>query len=151
MGFVSPKREQVDALRLVSQTPGARAVFPVRAGQEYRIAVAVESAYDAGTAFELAWRETDRADAGNDDFEDAERIDGAASSSHGVGVDNVATVQPGEPPDTGVRTKWWVWTAPADGRYTWRLADPSHAELRVAAFSGETQNDACMTLSGDEL
>ena len=130
--------ERVDALRLVSQTPGARAVFPVRAGQEYRIAVAVESAYDAGTAFELAWRETDRADAGNDDFEDAARIDGAASSSHGVGVDNVATVQPGEPPDTGVRTKWWVWTAPADGRYTWRLADPSHAELRVAAFSGET-------------
>ena len=53
-------------------------------------------------------------------------------------MDNVATVQPGEPPDTGVRTKWWVWTAPADGRYTWRLADPSHAELRVAAFSGET-------------
>lgn len=129
---------RVDALRLVSQTPGPQAVFPVRAGQEYRIAVAVGSAYDAGTAFELAWRETDRADAGNDDFEGAQRIDGAASSSHHVDVDNTATVQPDEPPETGVRTKWWVWTAPADGRYTWRLADPSHAEVRVAAFSGET-------------
>ena len=130
--------ERVDALRLVSQTPGPQAVFPVRAGQEYRIAVAAGSAYDPGTAFELAWRNTDRADAGNDDFEGARRIDGAASSSHHVYVDNAATVQPDEPPETGVRTNWWVWTAPADGRYTWRLADPSHAELRVAAFSGET-------------
>ena len=130
--------ERVDALRLVSQRPGPHASFPVRAGQEYRIAVAAGSAYDAGVDFELVWRETTRAGLNEDGFGGAKRLDGAASGSHGIHVGAYATVQPGEPAETGVRTNWWAWTAPADGVWTWRLEDPSQSGLRVAAFSGDT-------------
>lgn len=130
--------ETVDALRLVSQKPGKEALFPVLGGAEYRIAIAAEDAYGSGAPYELSWQPAKRDKDGNDDFDGAEQIDGAASSSHDVRVDEDATVQPGEPPETGVRTSWWAWTAPESGTYTWRLDDPTHAELKISAFSGES-------------
>ena len=130
--------ETVSALRLVSGRPDGTIEFPVRAGDSYPIAIAADSAYGSGAAYELSWRSTDLKADDNDAFDGAEQIVGAASSSHGVSVDADATVQPGEPPETGVRTRWWTWTAPEGGAYTWRLDDPTHAELLISAFSGES-------------
>ena len=128
--------ETASELRLVSQRPDDKAIFPVRGGDEYRIAVAAESAFGAGAAYDLDWRYEER-DAGNDAFGAAESL-GGETWSHHVGVDGDSTVEPGEPPETGVRSKWWVWTAPETGTYTWRLEDAAYARLRIAAFSGDS-------------
>ena len=55
-------------------------------------------------------------------------------------------MEPGEPVETGVRTKWWVWEAPGDGYYTWRLRDtgevvPTYSKLRVTVFTGSSIED----------
>ena len=136
-GFVMAFTGETPAeLRLVSQRPDDKAIFPVRAGDGYRIAVAAESAFRAGAAYDLNWRYVER-DAGNDDLAGAEPIGGEAWS-HYVEVDGDSTVEPGEPPETGVRSKWWVWTAPETGTYTWRLEDAAHSRLRIAVFTGES-------------
>ena len=53
-------------------------------------------------------------------------------------------------PQSGVRTMWWVWEAPEDGRYTWSLTDPgglslslfpTHSRLRVTVFTGSSVED----------
>ena len=130
--------EAVSALRLVSHFPDNRTEFPVRAGAGYHIAITAESAYVSGAPYELSWEYRMQDRDGNDDFDGAEQLDGAVSSSHQVGVDRESSVQPGEPAETGVRTRWWSWTAPESGAYTWRLDDPTHAELLISAFSGQS-------------
>ena len=136
-GFVMAFTGETPAeLRLVSQRPDDKAIFPVRAGDGYRIAVAAESAFHAGAAYDLNWRYVER-DAGNDDLAGAEPI-GGETWSHHVEVRGDSTVQPGEPPETGVRSRWWVWTAPETGTYTWRLEDAGHSRMRIAAFTGES-------------
>ena len=82
----------------------------------------------------------------NDDIADAEPIESAPSSEHLIGIDEHSTVEPGEPVETGVRTKWWVWEAPEDGYYTWRLTDsgevvPTYSKLRVTVFTGSSIED----------
>ncbi len=124
----------VGDLRLVSGFPDAIARFPAAAGMEYHIAVASRHAYTAAGAFELAWR-TAEPTADNDNTEAAQTVDGAASGSHYVSLYGHTSVEPGEPAATGVRTRWWVWTAPEDGRFTWRLTGYTTTALRVAVFS----------------
>ena len=126
--------EDLAALRLVSGRPDGKAEFSVVGAADYRIAIAAQSAFAAGAPYELDWRYVDR-EAGNDDFGGAEEI-GAEASSHYVYVDGDSTVQPGEPPETGVRTNWWVWTAPQSATYTWRLDDRTLSPMRISAFSG---------------
>ena len=82
----------------------------------------------------------------NDDIVGAEPIESAASSEHVIDVDGNSTVEPGEPVETGVRTKWWVWEAPGDGYYTWRLRDTgevvsTYSKLRVTVFTGSSIED----------
>ena len=113
--------EAVSALRLVSLFPDNRTEFPVRAGAGYHIAVTAVSAYVSGAPYELSWEYRTQKRDGNDDFAGAEQLDGAVSSSHQVRVDRESSVQPGEPAETGARTRWWSWTAPESGAYTWRL------------------------------
>ena len=112
--------ERISDLRLVSGYASSQAEFPAHGGEVYRIAVASKNAEAAGGTYELTWEQADRV-SGNDDFADAEEISGEATSSHRVGIDSRATVEPGEPVESGIRTKWWVWTAPLDGRYAWRI------------------------------
>ena len=129
--------DRLSELRLVSGLPRAAATFPAASGQEYRIAVAASSAYAAGGAFELTWQTTERG-ATNDDLQGAEEIASTLSSAHPVTADAQATVEPDEPVESGIRTGWWVWTAPQDGRYTWRLTDTNFTELLVSVFTGDT-------------
>ena len=65
-------------------------------------------------------------------------MESSASAQHSIEVSPTSTVEHGEPVETGVRTKWWMWNAPEDGRYTWRLDGSDYPRLLVAAFDGES-------------
>ena len=123
-------------LRLVSGMPTSSVTFPAERGALYRVAVATSSAYAGGRAFELSWRAEEDREAGNDDFEGAQDMGNEAQLSHLVALDEDSTVQPNEPAETGTRTTWYKWTAPSDGRYTWRLGETLFTELQLAMFKG---------------
>ena len=137
----------ISALRLVSNYPFSTSYLSAGGGKEYYIAVAEPDAYASGGPYQLRW--TSLASSyrtHNDDIVDAEQIESAPSSEHVIDVDSVSTVEPGEPVETGVRTKWWVWEAPEDGYYTWRLKDtgevvPTYSKLRVTVFTGSSIED----------
>ena len=130
--------DDISALRLVSQYSGKAATFPARGGNAYRIAVAEPDAYTSSGAYTLRWSESESGRGVNDDVLGAEPIESAKSSRHTIDVSSTSTVEPGEPVETGVRTKWWMWDAPEDGRYTWRLGGSAYPRLRVAVFDGES-------------
>ena len=125
-------------VRLVSGFPLDDARFPVRAGDAYRIAVATEDAEGAGTDFELSWAAAGDNTTPNDLLANADAFPAVESYSYTVGLTAWATVEPGEPTESGVRTNWWSWTAPETGGYTWRLDDDL---LHLAAFAGSTLDD----------
>ncbi len=141
----------IPRLRLVSSFPVERTVVNAGAGREYLIAVAELTAYSSGGAYPLRWSPLPFVPRSpNDDIAGAEPIESAMSSEHLIVVDPLATVEPGEPAASGVRTKWWVWEAPEDGRYTWSLAAPgelslslfpTHSRLRVTVFTGSSVED----------
>ena len=135
--------DAVAELRLVSGYPSRSISFPARAGETYRIAVAAEDAFAGGRRYRLIWREGTPSD-DNDDFANAEEIS-SASPSINISLDRTATVEPGEPVATGIRTQWWSWTAPEGGRYTWRLVDTVYTELQVTAFAAPSgQEEAAL-------
>ena len=130
--------DHVADLRLVGGYPASTADLPAGEGREYRIAVASNSP-EGGGAYSLAWSTTGPP-WDNDDFLDAE--DWGGSPSRTVAVNSSATVEPGEPAETGVRTRWWNWQAPDEGRYTWRLEDegetlPRYPKLQLRIFRGD--------------
>ena len=139
--------DSISALRLVSGYPSSFSVFPAGEGKDYRIAVTLPNAYASSGSHQLRWVSLDSAHRPrNDDIVGAEPIESAASSEHVIDVDGNSTVEPGEPVETGVRTKWWVWEAPGDGYYTWRLRDtgevvPTYSKLRVTVFTGSSIED----------
>ena len=137
--------DSIPALRLVSYYPGSTGLFPAAAGREYRIAVSESDAYSSGP-YELRWSSGDYYRPKNDDIDNAEPIESSPSSEHIIGADWNSTVEPGEPVETGVRTKWWVWEAPEDGYFTWQLRDtgevvPTYSKLRVTVFTGSSTAD----------
>ena len=139
--------DSISALRLVSGYPSSVSLFPAGGGKDYRIAVTLPNVYASSGPHQLRWLSLDSAPRPhNDDIVDAEPIESAASSEHVIDVDRNSTVEPGEPVETGVRTKWWVWEAPEDGYYTWRLTDsgevvPTYSKLRVTVFTGSSIED----------
>ena len=139
--------DAVAALRLVSGFPRRAAEFPARAGTEYRIAVAAEDAHAAGVSYGLTWEEVTERDAGNDDFQGAREL--PAASPERVSIDHRSTVEPGEPVATGVRTRWWVWTAPEDGRFTWRFARAPESKLQAVVFAGAVIADLQLVGAAD--
>ncbi len=134
--------ERVDDLRLVSYRYSS-AYFPAREGETYRIAVSARSAEHSGSDFTLWWNSTDivssRRFADNDLFEGALEIAGASGAVANVFVRGTRlvdfTVEPGEPVETGIGTGWWQWTAPTDGRFTWKMDGPS--AYRLTFFTGD--------------
>ncbi len=138
--------EKLSYLRLVSAFPYYRAVLKVREGEEYILTVASQDAYAAGADYELSWDNIER-EAGNDDFNNADVIPAEVSSSHHVNIDSDATVEPGEPLESGIRTKWWTWTAPVDGNYTWRIEELTREttgpgnKLMVSVFVGDSLDE----------
>ena len=141
----------IPRLRLVSSFPLERSVVNAGAGREYLIAVAEPTAYSSGGPYPLRWSPLPFVPRSpNDDIAGAEPIESALTSEHPIAVDPLATVEPGEPAASGIRTRWWVWEAPEDGHYTWSLKDPGglslapfpiHSRLRVTVFTGSSVED----------
>ena len=124
---------------------GGRTVFAVTGGETWRIALASEDADASGQPFTLSWeiRDTDPLDLHrkSDFFADAIQISGAEGRVVNLVRDEnnfpiEYTVEASEPPESGIATGWWHWTAPSDGRFTWRM-DGSTA-YRLAIFTGES-------------
>ena len=125
----------VGEARLVSGYPGAVAQFRARSGETYRIALAAEDAFSGGRRFDLSWSAVER-QAGSDDLAGATELPGVESSSWSANIGAQATVEPGEPLASGVRTRWWSWTSPSTGEFTWRLT--GSPGLSLAGFSGDS-------------
>ena len=119
---------RVDALRLLSGSGNTSVAYVVaRRGETYRIAVGARSADASALDFRVTWRRTtkDALPGTNSLFEDAIEIEGREGRASLAGHGSVA--EPGEPVTTGTATRWWHWTAPANGRYTWRM-DQSYSD-----------------------
>ena len=114
--------------------------FVARAGREYRIAVFSRGA--ASGAFALGWERASRERSDNDFFAHAVALTGAESSIEMPELaGDLPTVEPDEPPETGVGTRWWVWTAPETAEFTWRIAHSSGYRPgghQLTAWTGET-------------
>ena len=141
--------ERVNGLRLLSDPGGGSIAYVVaRGGQTYRIAVGVRSADSSPLDFRLNWRRTakDGLPGANNLFEEAAEIAGLQGREllSYDGIYEGWVVEPGEPAVTGAGTRWWQWTAPADGRYTWRMdqsytgptTDRTSTAFRLSIFSG---------------
>ena len=123
----------VGDVRLVSGVPQEDLRFPAKEGNVYRIAVASQGADSAGVEFELSWSVLEDYEAHYDLLENASAFPDEESSSRLVFVGSHFTVEPGEPAESGVRTAWYSWTAPASGEYTWRYES---VNTRLTAFKG---------------
>ena len=133
----------VASMRLVAGYLTGLARVPVRSGDEYRIAVAAPGANRGGRRFELEWFDEERAH-GNDDFANAEAVAGAAGST---GIRTGHSVEPSEPVHTGTGTRWWVWTAPKTGTFTWRMIDTNSRAMGVAVFTASVDDPAFSDLT----
>ena len=130
---------EIGGLRLVSRLdPAPFTRFPVQGGETYRIAVAARNADASGAGFTLSWH-LDQYSPNvqyNDDFRDAGSIGASEGAEHGfldLAGSNLRglTVEPLEPLATGIGTRWWYWTAPRDGQFTWRLAGSNAFRLTI--------------------
>ena len=142
--------DAVHGLRLVSGYPSDEAVFRPAADAVYRIAVAAPDAFRAGSAYRLSWKEADAPRAAADDFSAA---DDAAIRDLEWTVAESHTVEPGEPAESGVRTRWWAWLAPESRAYTWRIEARRGLELEFdtmafAAFEGADIGDLTPVATG---
>ncbi|MCY4562954.1 MAG: S8 family serine peptidase, partial [Gammaproteobacteria bacterium] len=139
-------------LRLVSSTRfSSSTVFPAAAGQTYRIVVGSEGTETAGGEFELSWEgASDAALEDNDAFSDATPIEGDHGSVSSVGLRG-ATVEEGEPPETGTQTRWWRWRAPGAGPYTLRLSGNDRTISVLNVFAGNELGHLQWLAGGQEL
>ena len=112
-----------------------------RSNDLFENALIIGEEASSGGEFTLSLFEVKRRDDGLDSllFGNPGVIDEEASSSLTIELTGSETVEPEEPPETGVHTRWYVWTAPEDGMYTWRLqeASGSHIDNVMSVFSGE--------------
>ena len=142
--------DDLSGLRLVGRMPSSLPHVTTAAGKEYRIAVAERDGTAMGGDYTLQWYQLHYgADGSNDAFLNARSVGDGVPGERVVDVDDTAAVEPGEPEDTGVRTRWWRWEAPEDGLYTWRLGDvgeavPSYPKLRVTLWTGADLDDVVL-------
>ena len=134
----------VSTLRLLSSpVQTSRAHLVAKKGETYHVLVGTRSADASSHDFTLSWDPITSASFGNSLFEGAMDIggrEGIAAVSEGE------LVEPGEPQATGAGTRWWRWTAPADGRFTWRMdqsfsvsiSDRTSTAFRLTLFTGES-------------
>ena len=134
--------DQVATLRLVAgDLWNSVCSLRVQAGTEYHVAVAAVDASGKERSFTLKW-EKDQHAGSADDFAYATEIEGTTGSES---VWAGPSVEPGEPTQTGVRTRWWVWTAPSSGRFTWQRSVLT--EIKVAIFAPVEAADGGVTPS----
>ena len=123
--------------RLVAQTDSARygrTRVRVEEGVTYRIAVAEGPDSEGATAFALTLTLVDRP--ANDDFADAETLEGSSDSATGTTV--AATREVGEPSHSWAsgNSAWFAWTAPSDGALKLDTAGSGFATV-LAVYTGD--------------
>ncbi len=133
--------ESIETLRLVSGFPSTTSTFLAREGEQYQIAVASWSSEGTTGAYRLrrTLRSPNQSPVANDEVANAEEVVSASTGTLRIPVESGTTVSPAEPVETGVRTRWWRWEAPAEGRYTWRFDRPSDVLLSVFGESSSDQ------------
>lgn len=72
-------------------------------------------------------------------FKDAYDLGDDDRGGIGISHNGWPGIEPDEPESTGVQSRWWKWTAPYDGRFTFSWTDVGDHVL--AAFSGSSVND----------
>ena len=121
--------EQLATRRLIAGHYGYRGCsneirFVARAGRAYRVAALSHD--NATSDFSLGWERSDRELSGNGYFSHADWLSGTESSTEVPALTHdFPTVEPDEPSETGVASRWWVWTAPKTGEFTWRIVTSS--------------------------
>lgn len=138
---------RVNNLRLVSSVPsvGDSSHFQATEGKEYFIVVASLDAYQGGSQFEsLTWSETDISLPEGDLLKHTPSLT-REEGERWVGLDTNYTVEPGEPTETGIRTRWLSWTTDTTGTYSWNW---DQNLIRVSVFSGDTMDDLQLITSG---
>jgi len=121
--------EAVDSLTSVPTSSGR---WRTVAGTTYSIAVGGGARPDRGF-FGLKLGFTARP--ANDDFVDAEDLEGDSDSATGSNV--AATREPGEPSHSyGAQSVWWEWTAPTNGRATINVS--GSFDWVAAVYTGST-------------
>ena len=142
--------DSVGDLRLVSDVrrPGEPIEFSAKKDAKYHIMVASPNAESGGWEFDkLLWEKVEETDTSNDMFEFANILDDVRTGSERVWANSEASVEPDEPMESGIQTRWWKWRAPEAGSFTWYW---NNATLNVAAFSGSsfTQLEPSMLTDG---
>ena len=153
--------ENTASLRLVSGNPNywshitysGIAAFLAREGTEYRIAVVATNAGESNSTgtYELEWNPYEKDithlddNSTNDHFSGAKELSG--SESNFVISAGYWTVEPGEPRETGTRTRWFSWVPSSSGEYTWRLYFAPH--YKISFFSGLSLDDLTLITQSD--
>ncbi len=130
--------DTVGDLRLVSNVrrPGEPIQFSAKEGGTYHIMVASPSSDSGGWEFDkLSWEKVEGSGSSNDMFEFANVLTDDQNGSQFVSTGGGASVEPDEPMESGIQTRWWKWRAPAAGTFTWYW---NEATLDVAVFSGSS-------------
>ena len=146
----------VSDFRNIENSSRFPAVIQAAQGQTYHIAVGSplpEFGINPG-AFDLIWEAVDledlEDDSGviNDNYGDAVSLGDSTTGSKVIhrdveGPPPILTVEPDEPEETGVFTRWYRWTAPETKRITWLIRDPDTdaAHYRVTIFEGDALDD----------
>ncbi len=145
--------DAVTTLRLVSNIRDRDPTFRAAAGDSYQIAVAARGTETSGATFELSWRPSSTSDLAdlddNDGFATAAILEGMTGSTSDVSRN--ATVEPGEPTETGTQTRWWRWQAPDARPSTFRLSGNDASKFDLSVFSGDSLADLEWLGSGAEL
>ena len=155
--------EDVASLRTVSdfrnivRASRFPAVVQAARGQTYHISIGSplpESGISPG-AFDLIWEAVD--------WEDLEDNSGVINDNHGDAISlsdgitgsqtiyrnfeappPILTVEPGEPLEAGIFTRWYSWMAPETRQFTWLIQDSGvigTAHYRVTIFEGDSFDD----------
>ena len=110
----------------------SRYSFPRRKAGTYHIMVASPSSDSGGWEFDkLSWEKVEGSGSSNDMFEFANVLTDDQNGSQFVSTGGGASVEPDEPMESGIQTRWWKWRAPAAGTFTWYW---NEATLDVAVF-----------------
>ena len=147
---VSDFRNLADASQFPALVQAAR-------GQTYHISVGSPPTKSGvvASAFDLIWQAVD--------LEDLEDNSGVTNDNHSHAVSlgdditgaqtiyrsmefppPILTVEPNEPEEAGVFTRWYRWTAPETRRFTWLvqdLDDTGGSHYRMAIFEGGSLDD----------
>ena len=136
-------------LRRVSTVPDLADHIHVPAAKEesYRIVVLSQVSHNTLSGYRLEWGKVEemKDHASNDMFAMAEEAVDSIADDWGAG----RTVEPDEPRGSGIGSRWWKWTAPASGGFT--FTSNGVAGDMASVFSGSSLANLQLLGNGNEF